>query len=346
MAINEWWSGNDEQRYWLEITDRETLGTNLFAPQADRSGQQTWSYTLVSLVRPGDVVLHYWKQAGQQKAIVGFSQAIGNPEETSISWQPHGTYGRAADSGRQRSRPAWQVPLDKYRDLASPVTLDYLRELEPRLSAVSEELADTIDGPLYLPFAFSDKRPLRTAQAYLAKLPVEIITAIPELQEVLTVPDIVDRADLESRRPRTPRRSRATGYQNDPVLRSAIERHAMSWGLRHLEDQGFLVEDVGATNPFDILAISEDQEMHVEVKGSSGTCTTVELTAGEVREAHASDDYESLLVVVDQIAWSRSSDGSIATQGGRLRIWEAWEPDDDRLVPTSYRYTLPPGGVE
>ena len=33
MAINEWWLGDDEERFWVEVTDREALGSNLIAPQ-------------------------------------------------------------------------------------------------------------------------------------------------------------------------------------------------------------------------------------------------------------------------------------------------------------------------
>ena len=82
--------------------------------------------------------------------------------------------------------------------------------------------------------------------------------------------------------------------------------------------------------------------MHVEVKGSSGTSTTVELTAGEVGEAYSPGDFDSLLIVVDQIEWTKEPDGRIATTGGRPRIWLSWAPEEERLTPTSYRYLLPP----
>ena len=91
-----------------------------------------------------------------------------------------------------------------------------------------------------------------------------------------------------------------------------------------------------------LLAISEDTELHIEVKGSSGTSTTVELTANEVEEAAADTPHDSTLIVVDQINWTRSPTGKITTSGGRIRLWDEWTPDEERLTPTRYRYLLPP----
>jgi len=59
MAINEWWIDNPEERYWMEITDRENLGANLIAPTLAKGDKENFSYTLVSHVKPGDVVFHW-----------------------------------------------------------------------------------------------------------------------------------------------------------------------------------------------------------------------------------------------------------------------------------------------
>src|SRR5581483_1226480 len=47
--------------YWLEITDRHDLGTDLWAPQANQGGKLShwWGYALMRVVRPRDVILHY-----------------------------------------------------------------------------------------------------------------------------------------------------------------------------------------------------------------------------------------------------------------------------------------------
>jgi len=186
MPINAWWAKDPNERYWLEITDREHLGGDLHAPKSAQSGDETWSYSLVSCVHDGDIVFHYWKQAGQEKAIVGYSRATGSLESTTIRWQPHGTYGRANET--PTTRPAWLFPLSNFTNLPTPVTLEMLWALEPRIRKLSEELAERFEPPHYLPFVFSDKRPLRTAQGYLTKLPASFVMAIPGLEEALQVP--------------------------------------------------------------------------------------------------------------------------------------------------------------
>jgi hypothetical protein len=47
MAINTGWADDPEQRYWMEITQRDVLGENLLAPQVDGAGHEQWSHTLV-----------------------------------------------------------------------------------------------------------------------------------------------------------------------------------------------------------------------------------------------------------------------------------------------------------
>jgi hypothetical protein len=341
VAINEWWLGQPHERYWLEITDRETLGVDLRAPKTDQSGKETWSYSLVSYVRDGDVVFHYWKQAGQEKAIVAYSRATGTLQSTTIHWQPHGTYGRTS-AAKLPPRPAWLFPLSNFRDLSTPITLEQLRILEPELTERSQELAKRFGGPLYLPFVFSKTRPLRTAQGYLTKLPLSFVQLIPALQKALQVP--MPHRVGERRPPNRSTETAGNGYQPDPVIRKAVERHAVNLVLKYFNELGYLTEDVGNSNPYDVLAISNDSELHVEVKGCTGVGTTVELTAGEVKEATTTRGVEAVLVVVDQITWTRDGSGPVVTAGGRLRVWRDWTPDAQRLTPTSFRYLLPPGG--
>lgn len=125
------------------------------------------------------------------------------------------------------------------------------------------------------------------------------------------------------------------------MARKAIERYAVEWALRHFAELDFKVEDVGAWASYDILALDDHGELHIEVKGSSGTSATVLLTDGEVK--HRDENAERVLVVVDEIKWEREG-GRFTCSGGRARVWRGWEIDDANLVPTQYRYTLPSGG--
>ncbi|MGN6132574.1 MAG: hypothetical protein ACTHOK_19760 [Nocardioidaceae bacterium] len=42
MAINEWWAADPGQRFWMEMTDRDDLGADLFAPTTGGSGRPYW----------------------------------------------------------------------------------------------------------------------------------------------------------------------------------------------------------------------------------------------------------------------------------------------------------------
>src|SRR4051812_41575802 len=120
MAINDWWTGDARQRYWLEITDRDDLGLDLHAPQLDGGGRANWSYDLVRYVEPGDVVLHWHKNRLGRPAMVGFSEAVGAVDASTIVWQAHGTYGRSRGPSR-RAVPSWLRPLRSYTALEQPV---------------------------------------------------------------------------------------------------------------------------------------------------------------------------------------------------------------------------------
>ncbi len=164
------------------------------------------------------------------------------------------------------------------------------------------------------------------------------ITDRPDVGNNLIAPQL-DGGGRPTPPPRTqaPRRARSgAGYIADPVLRRAIETHAVRCALELYTD--YDVTDVGATESYDLRAVKEAEEIHVEVKGSTGTADTVELTTNEVQHAHG---HRTDLVVVDRITWTRRPDGTIETEGGRRRHWAGWRPSDADLNPTRYRYRLP-----
>jgi hypothetical protein len=96
-----WWEGEPGENVFMEITRRDDIGANLQAPATARGGGTTASYSLVPLVRPGDVVIHY---DSRQEAIVGISVATGSAEPSPIYWVSRGSYARRA--GGRASSPA------------------------------------------------------------------------------------------------------------------------------------------------------------------------------------------------------------------------------------------------
>jgi len=334
MAINDWWAADPAERYWMEITDRDDLGADLIAPTADGSGKPYWGYELITYVQPGDIVLHWHKSLAGEPGIIGWSQATGSYEDTDISWQARGTVGRA--TGSLAPRPAWRMPLVNYTPLANPVLISEVRAHETDLREELEELEGRHQGALYFPFQFSDKRELRAQQTYFVKFPRGAL-------EHLGLDDLEDIAGPDVRPAESAAGKRGgSGYIADSAVRSAIEWRAINLATQAYTDLGYNVEYTGSREPYDLLVTDGSDVRRVEVKGSSGAADTIELTRGEVdnsRQATPTDLY-----VVDGIRWWREADGTVKADGGEVRWWTSWTPEEERLVATRFRYTLPPGG--
>jgi hypothetical protein len=117
------------------------------------------------------------------------------------------------------------------------VTLDMLRAAEPALRAIKAGIESRAAGAVYLPFAFSAKRPVQTARGYLVRFQVAFARLFPELHV----------AEKPAAQSRYARGTRGSGRQKDPVVRRAVERHAVAWALECFDSIGYAVEDAGAT---------------------------------------------------------------------------------------------------
>lgn len=84
VRLNQWWRDDPSECYWLEITDRDDLGTNVQALQRDGSGRANWSYALVTALQPGDIVLHWHKTQHRVPGIIGYSRAVDGPFEDEL----------------------------------------------------------------------------------------------------------------------------------------------------------------------------------------------------------------------------------------------------------------------
>jgi Domain of unknown function (DUF3883) len=322
----------------MEITDRRDLGENLWAPQAHQGGRPYWGYELITSVQPDDVVLHWHKRLMGSPGVVGWSVAADTFEATRGGWQARGTRGRA--TGDTRPRPAWTLPLTGYTPLLEPVLEDAVRARESDIRAVRDELADTYGEPLYFPFAISDKRPIRTTQSYLVKLPSKVVRVLglddPLPERTRSAP-----SNLPASAPgESGRGSGRSGYLADSRVRKAVEDRAVKEASDWYRAKRFHVVNVGATRPYDLVVTRGDESRRVEVKGSTGAAEAVELTIGEVLNAreYAPTD----LVVVDGVSWVREADGSVTASGGQLRRWSDWVPAEHGLQVLRYRYG-PPG---
>lgn len=336
-TINEWWTGDTRERYWMEITNRDIVGENLLAPQKDDGGNPKWSYELVRHVRPGDVVLHWRKDHGP--AITGYSHCSLPAVASSMEWQSRGTYGRTHEFAGAEA--AWEALLQGYRELKTPITLAQIKTLEGSMRTIRADLESTYAKPLYFPFAISDKRPPRAQQSYMVKFPAALVDAIPELRELgqMAIDEPDDAPAPREPRSKTSGKSSGYGRQSDPERRRAVEKYSVSQVMRHYESLGYSTEDVGATVAWDVTATRGLEVIHIEVKGSTTERLAVDITEGEVRHA---EEQETVLIVIDRILM----DASLRCSGGRWRYWPNWIPDRGVLIPTAYRHPLASGETE
>lgn len=336
MGLNAWWDTDSDQRYWMEVATTGAMGEILIAPKFQGA---SWSYELVSRVDQGDVVLHWQSEAGS-RGLVGWSVATGSAEVVDgYMWQPRGTVGRALPG--PRTTQAWQVTLGGFNQLTHPVMSQDLQTpaLRDKILGVAADLEAAHGKPIYFPFYLYGGQQLRATQGYLLKFPAELLDILPinGLVRAMTARDLDADVDEETQPPKTRmRKGRVTRVQ-DPVLRAAIENHAVDRAIEYYGRVGGS-DFAKLGKPYDIRLNLDGVERHVEVKGSSLSIETVELTINEVE--HARSFHPTDLVVVDGIEYERTPKG-IVTSGGRMRVWTGWEPDSGDLVPRRFAYNLP-----
>jgi hypothetical protein len=156
-ALARWWQGKPDERYWLEVSEREEFGGDLRAPDDRRT-----SHTLVAEVEPGDVVFHYDKT---RHSIIGWSEVVRPARRR---------------AGEYRARLGGMLGF-------THVTLERLREFDAQIRALAAEMEGLGYDMRGFPFERSGSRPIRPLPAYLSKLPRRIVTAVPELAEAVTL---------------------------------------------------------------------------------------------------------------------------------------------------------------
>ncbi|MGW4365374.1 hypothetical protein ACWEKT_06985 [Nocardia takedensis] len=163
-----WWAGSDEENCWMEIRKAGGLGLSLTSPDRKSSGSTDPWYELVSSVRAGEVVYHYY---GHEQRFVGRSVA-------------------AADAVHDTNIGEYSVELTGFTPLQDVVDLADMRSKADALYAERDRLEAEHPGQrLYLPFQFKQDRSLFSPMSnYFAKLPRSFIkvlfddTSAPEVQ--------------------------------------------------------------------------------------------------------------------------------------------------------------------
>jgi hypothetical protein len=141
------------------------------------------------------------------------------------------------------------------------------------------------------------------------------------------------------------------GGVNDPVRvsrglaprlsadeRRAIERRAMDVVETYYAPP-WLLRDVSTTASWDFTGTHPTEgEVHIEVKGTTGTGHAVTVTAGERR--HAGEFARPALAIVTGIALTKGTKPS--ADGGKLSVHlDPWDPTAGAWAATVYRYEPP-----
>ncbi|MGW5732259.1 MULTISPECIES: protein NO VEIN domain-containing protein [Streptomyces] len=138
--------------------------------------------------------------------------------------------------------------------------------------------------------------------------------------------------------PKRPKRpSGGAGFLADPKKRKVIELHAEDMAVTHYEGEGWAVERLG--KPYDLHCTRGREERRVEVKGTTGAATSVDLTINEVEHARDPQNTVDLFVVSDIKVDVGTQD--YAASGGRVLHFHDWEPAEADLRPRSFEYRLP-----
>ena len=319
-----WWNGDANQRYWMELVNVDSWGSELIAPDTPR-------YDLMRDVRVGDVVLHWVGKnnpKGYKSGMYGASIVAGELQHRAGDW-----LGKAANT----------IPLTGYTALPEPYLLTDLRaDHQADILGAKAELEEKFAGQsgftMYFPFQRHPTSGLKPNQGYLFKLPAQVLAAVPDLlpdsdwggfDRPLVAPPVEGQNGV---------RQRYAGFCADPVLKKAIEMQAVRQAISHYESNGYTVEDVGAYRSYDLHVVRGDEVRHVEVKGSQGSVEKILLTRNEV--THANDYGQTDLVVVEEIEWERQLDGTVVTQDGHMALHPEWRPSPENLTPLSYEYFL------
>jgi Protein NO VEIN, C-terminal len=249
-----------------------------------------------------------------------------------------GSFGRETD-GRNPHLPflalqasgQWELTAEEpERGRSSNDRLHWLNNTEPGIrGGFSQHVHELITG--------DDEAAATVVHALLQNYFSEGDVRPERLLEAVGLSDLMT-ASRSDARSSHPRRSGRSGRIADAARRAAVEQHAVDRATAHCREHAYQVTDVGTVECYDLRAVKNGEELHVEVKGSIGIADYVELTVNEVTHAEGA---LTDLVVVDGIRLEQRPDGTFTTSGGRLRHWPSWQLAYSDLSPKRYQYRLP-----
>jgi hypothetical protein len=129
-------------------------------------------------------------------------------------------------------------------------------------------------------------------------------------------------------------RSQGQGFARTAEERKILEDHSMAAAKRYFRRRSFTVEDVSATQSYDLVCKRGRQELHVEVKGTTTNGDAVVLTNNEVKHAQGLRN-SCVLFILHSINLKRKK-----ASGGRSVVLSPWRLKQVHLTPISFIYRL------
>jgi hypothetical protein len=171
--MNEWWSSQPNQRFWVEITDRADLGKNIIAPQRAQAGKNTPGYDLLNFVHEGDIVFHWWRKPSnpELRGFYGYSEIVGSMQEGIIPWKSRGRYAENEVAG---PKPAKYWNLASFNEFQNPILVGDLNKRKNEVFDLILNLEKKYGKPIYFPFCKREGK-VAANQTYFAKLPLELL---------------------------------------------------------------------------------------------------------------------------------------------------------------------------
>jgi hypothetical protein len=133
---------------------------------------------------------------------------------------------------------------------------------------------------------------------------------------------------------------RGQGYQSSAAARNALERHSMERATRYFANLGWSsISDVSRSRCFDLICLRGEDELRVEVKGTTTAGDQILLTRNEVTHARRVFPRVALYVLAG-IRLIRTNDVSYQATGGIEVVKNPWDIRTGELQPLAFEYRL------
>ena len=128
------------------------------------------------------------------------------------------------------------------------------------------------------------------------------------------------------------------GFQSNPDIRRAVEKHAMKEAKKALEKRGYGgFFDTSSSCPYDYTCSRNGTTFYVEVKDNQTAVRDIILTKNEVEHVRANQD-TCILVSVRNVKVSHKS--PITASGGTPEVRERWQVHRDDLRAIQFVWTV------